>query len=208
MYNNPFFTNITDIGDLNWEEIIVDDACPIFFTLISNNGKRYISVCCELYEEQRWLISPISNSNLIRMLKNEISMRDAFLTQNEEKCVIAHWSKDDPTLKYDLVDTCDLPDRDLPVDEMLEAEEGEFEEYIQKIQNSEPESAEDVSIIKVSNSIIYFNLTTSVLGNKMFYNEKILEQYVDSKNGIFGKKNAKKHKEIKRKETFKVAYNL
>lgn len=140
MYNNPFFTNIPDVGDLNWEEIIVDDTYPIFFTLISEKGQRYISICCELYEEQRWVIAPISNIGLIELLTNKLSMRDAFFTQSSEECIIAHWSKDNPVLQYEIAAPNELPEQDLPLDEMLESEDGEFEEYIQKIKDSESKS--------------------------------------------------------------------
>ena len=140
MKNKNYFTAIPTIGDLDLEKVLFEDICPIFFTLISKEKKRYIGVCCELYGEQRWLISPISNSDLIRMLKDEISMREAFLTQNSEKCAIAHWSKDDPQIRYDLVDTCDLPEDDLPLDEYLESEDDETAEYIQLLEKSDTDS--------------------------------------------------------------------
>lgn len=135
MYKNPFFTAVSDIGNLNWEEIIVDDACPIFFTLISEDGHRYISVCCELYEEQRWLIAPITNNDLINLLTNRLSMREAFSNPSNNECIIAHWSKDKPVLRYEKIAPSEIPEQDLPIDEMLEAEDGEFAEYIRKIRN-------------------------------------------------------------------------
>lgn len=162
MYRNPYFTDIPGIGNLNWEEIFVDDTCPVFFTLISKTGQRYISVCCEFYEEQRWLISPISNSNLIRMLKNEISLKNVFLTQNEEKCVIAHWSKDDRTLRYDIVDTCDLPEDDLPLDEMLETEDGEYAEYIERLEENDT-IAYTFEILNKMRQIIAKSLSSSIV---------------------------------------------
>lgn len=136
MYNSPFFISVPCVGDLNLEEIIVEDTCPIFFTLTSEKGKRYISVCCELYKEQRWVIAPITSNGLISLLTNKLSIKDAFFTQSNEKCFIAHWSKDNPKLRYDVTVPNELPDQDLPLDEMLNAEEGEFAEYIKKIQDS------------------------------------------------------------------------
>lgn len=137
LYNNPFFTDVPGVGNLNLEEIIVDDTCPIFFTLISEKGQRYISVCCELHEEQRWVVAPISNTGLIELLTNKLSIKDAFFTRSNEKCIIAHWSKNNPILRYEKVVSNELPEQDLPLDEMLEAEDGEFAEYIQNIQDSE-----------------------------------------------------------------------
>lgn len=144
MYNNPFFANIPSVGDLNWEEIIVEDICPIFLVLISENRQQYISVCCELYEEQRWVVAPISNTDLIILLTNKLSVKDAFFTQSNEKCFVAHWSKDNPKLRYDVTVPNKLPEQDLPLNEMLEVEEGEFAEYIQKIQDSESKPVTDV----------------------------------------------------------------
>lgn len=136
MRNEKYFTDIPNIGDLYMEKVLFEDICPIFFTLISKEQKRYICVCCELYGEQRWLISPISNCELIRMLKDEISMKKAFLTQNSEKCIVAHWSKEKSKIRYDLVDTCNLPSGDLPLDEYLESEDDEIEEYIELLEQS------------------------------------------------------------------------
>ncbi len=136
MYNQPYFIDVPGIGNLNLEEIIVEDCCPIFFTLVSDNGQRYISVCCEFYEEQRWIIAPISYGNLVGLLTNKLSIKNAFLTQENEKCIIAHWSKDNPVLRYDEVASNELPDWDLPLDEMLEVEDGEFAEYIASLKHN------------------------------------------------------------------------
>lgn len=178
MNNEKYFTDIPIIGDLSLDKIFFEDVYPIFFSLISKEQKRYIGVCCELYGEQRWLISPISNSSLIQMLKNEISMREAFLTQNEEKCIIAHWSKDNPKLSYDFVDTCDLPECDLPLDEYLESEDDEFAEYIESLENSDNASyavefinkIQQISAKSLSSSIIYkpFKLISDIFQEEQF----------------------------------------
>lgn len=125
-----YFTNIPTIGDLSIERILVEDDCPILFTLISKENKRCISICCEIYEEQRWLISPISKIKLIKLLKNEITLREAFITQ--EDCIIAHWSKENPILRYEIVHN--LPECDLPIDEYLENDE--VNEYIKFLINN------------------------------------------------------------------------
>ena len=204
MYNNPFFTNFPDVGDLNWEEIIVEDTCPIFFTLISEKGQRYISVCCELYEEQRWVVAPISNAGLIKLLTNKLSMKDAFFTQSNEKCIIAHWSKDNPVLRYEIAASNELSEQDLPIDEMLEAEESEFAEYIQKIKDSESKSVVNVLASEIADRTINTNLVI----RDMTCEEEILKLYVDTTNGRPSKRPAKKHKEFKRGKVFELAYNL
>lgn len=137
MYNNPYFTGVPDIGILNLEEIIIDNnsVCPILFTLVSENGQRYISVCCDMYEEQRWIIVPISNDCLISLLTNKLSIRNAFFTEYNKTCVIAHWSKTNPVLQYEKVSLHELPECDLPPDEILETKQDEFTEYVLKIQN-------------------------------------------------------------------------
>ncbi len=206
MYNNPFFTAVPGVGDLNLEEIIVDDTCPIFFTLISEKGQRYISVCCELYEEQRWVVAPISSAGLIELLTNKLSMKDAFFTQNNEECIIAHWSKDNPILRYEKVAPDELPEQDLPIDEMLEAEDGEFAEYIQKIRVSEYKFVADLLVSEIVDRSINIDLITSVL-REVSCNEETLKQYVKIK-GISNKRLAKKHRELKRREVFMFAYNL
>lgn len=207
MYNNPFFTDVPGVGNLNLEEVIVDDICPIFFTLISEKGQRYISVCCELYEEQRWVVAPISSAGLIELLTNKLSIKDAFFTQSNEKCIIAHWSKGNPVLRYEKIAPSELQEQDLPLDEVLEAEEGEFAEYIQKIQASDSKSAAEVLVSEIADQTINISLITSVLKDNL-YNEEILKHYLNSKNGISSKRLAKKYKKTKHVETFKLAYNM
>ena len=135
MYKNPYFTNVPNIGNLDLEEILVEDDIPVFFTLISENKQRYISVCCEIYGEQRWIIAPVSNDRLIELLTNKLSIRDIFL--NNEGYIIVHWSKDNPTLRYETVDPHEPPEDDLPLNEMLDTEKDEFSEYITEIQKEE-----------------------------------------------------------------------
>ncbi len=179
MRNKSYFTDIPNIGDLDLEKVLFEDICPIFFTLISKEQKRYIGVCCELYGEQRWLISPISDSNLIRMLKDEISMRDAFLTQNTEKCIIAHWSKENPTIRYDLVDTCNLPKDDLPLGECLESEDDEIEEYIELLEQSNTDS---YTLETYSNKFNFFSIFLTLrIDYKVF--ERVPDVFQEEKVG-------------------------
>lgn len=129
-----YFVDIPNIGDLYLDRVIVEETYPIFFTLISEKERRYICTCCEIYKEQRWLIAPISDLDLVKMLKDEILMRGAFLTQNDEKCIIAHWSKENPTTRYDIVNTRDLPNGDLPLEEYLELDDDEMAEHIELLE--------------------------------------------------------------------------
>lgn len=139
MIKEKYFTDIKGIGNLDIEEVICEYDFPVLFTLINETTqKRYISVCCEVVKEQRWIIVPISVNDIINLLTDKIDIYSSFTTNPESECIIAHWSKENKETTYEYLKCCSIPEGDFPLKgEFLEAEEGEFEEYIQRLQSHE-----------------------------------------------------------------------
>lgn len=133
-YEN-YFANVPKYENLDIEEVIFEDGFPVFFTAKSNNFQRFICICCDIVKEQRWIIAPISNDNLIKLLTNQLTMHDSFLTENI--CIIARWSKENPVLQYEEISSSDIVPEDLPVEgEYIESEAGEYSSYISLIESS------------------------------------------------------------------------
>ena len=133
MKKENYFENVPLYGNLDLEEIIFEDGFPVFFTAKSSESQRFICLCCDVIKEQRWVIAPISNDNLIKLLTNKLSMYDSFLT--DKNCIIARWTKENPILKYEIVASDDVDKNDLPVEgEYIDAEDEEYSEYIRMLE--------------------------------------------------------------------------
>ena len=127
------FLNVTicDIGQLYYEKVFFEGAYPIIFTCVDNRRNRYLCVCCQNNKEgRRWLISSTTPTTVIAMLRNQITLRDAFLqsynvrvsafsTNGNLEC-----TNNDPYIWSD--DSIYLPKEG----ETIDAEDGEFDEEI------------------------------------------------------------------------------
>lgn len=132
---NPYFTDVPKFGDLHVDEILLEDVYPILFTLKNEDGELFLCLCCEIRNEQRWILNPISNKNLIALLTNMLTIRKAFTDGAENKIVaVRDYSTEQDTFKIIPVQKLD-PD-DLPSeDELLDADDGEFNDYIERLES-------------------------------------------------------------------------
>lgn len=136
MKKENYFENVPSYGNLDLEEIIFEDGFPVYFTAKSSQSQRFICLCCDVIKEQRWIIAPISNNDLIKLFTNKLTMYDSFLTG--KNCIIARWTKDNPVLKYEIIPSDNVNKNDLPVEgEYIDAEDEEYGEYILMLQTSQ-----------------------------------------------------------------------
>ncbi len=130
---NPYFENVPNYGNLVMEQIIVEYVYPLLSVLKDNSGSRYLCMCFDTRESQQWLISPISTSNLIKMLNNKITLKDCFI-KDTDTVIYAFRNYETRTDSFvqmtpDAVPTDYLPE----ADEYLDAENNEWEAYIANI---------------------------------------------------------------------------
>lgn len=139
MIKEKYFIDIKGIGNLDIEEVICEYDFPVLFTLINEiSRQRYIAVCCEVVNEQRWIIVPISVNDILKLLTDKIDIYTAFTSNKEADCIVAHWSNLTKTTTYDYIKCYGIPKDDFPLEnEFLEAEDGEFDDYIRKLQDKE-----------------------------------------------------------------------
>ena len=131
MLPKPYFKDVPGIGDLIVEQVLLELDYPLVFVCRDNQNKLYLCDCCDVYEEQRWLISPATLKQIISLLKNQITVREILFNAGEMGCT-AVWSKFDPENMHYWAGAFraeDLPDED----SFLDAEDGEFNDYIESL---------------------------------------------------------------------------
>ena len=90
-YPKPYFSDIPGVGCLDIDYIFFEAECPILFTCIDLEENLYLCICCDIRDEQRWIISPTTADKLIKLIKNKISLFDAF---HSDFVFVAVWKKD------------------------------------------------------------------------------------------------------------------
>ena len=130
-----YFENIPDIGNLNLDKILFEfEYTPIIFTCRDLKNNFYLCLCVDIRKIQEWIITPISPELLIRMLKNKITIYNAF-KQSDEKKIMAQYTKKDgisyKEVNFNNIDDMLLLDKD----EFLEDEDS-FSDYIEELEES------------------------------------------------------------------------
>lgn len=129
--NDVYFKNLDYLGDLNIDYIIFDYEYLVLFTCLDNKNNLYLCVCCDIRNEQRWIITTINEDTLINMLSDKITIRDAFVIEKFDHYLVKYYGPNKPE-ECIKVFVSDIPTEDLPMEEeFIEADEGEFDQYIE-----------------------------------------------------------------------------
>ena len=128
MQIEKIFRKIPIFRDIKIDKILFESSYPILFTCIENIN-IYLFICCvNNSDETKWVGTKTSYPNLIELLTNEITIRDAFANVTDKKFLI---TKKVTGVNFNEVDFKDLPQDLLPTaGEFLETESGELEEEI------------------------------------------------------------------------------
>jgi len=130
---SPYFKNITGVGSLTVEYIIFEANYPALFTCRDSLGELYLCLCYDSRQEQQWIISKTTSQLVIDMLCDKISLYDS-LVSPYNKNYIVKWSyasqqENVLEIEFENIDKLDLPTQG----EFIEAETGEFGEYINQL---------------------------------------------------------------------------
>lgn len=124
------FVKLDKYGQLYIDRVLFESYFPIIFTCINARNDIFICVCCQNNEKGcKWLIGKTNGINIVRMLQDEITMRQLLL-----ECSSGKISVDYVDNEY-IVDY-NSPDWDensayLPKhDSYMYAEDGEFDDEI------------------------------------------------------------------------------
>lgn len=128
MQIEKIFRKIPIFHDIKIDKILFESSYPILFTCIKNRN-IYLFICCvNNSDETKWIGTKTSYLNLIELLSDKITIRDAFANATDKKFLI---TKKVCRVNFYEVDFEDLLQDLLPtVGEFLETESGELEEEI------------------------------------------------------------------------------
>lgn len=124
------FVKLNDYGQLYIDKILFESYFPIIFTCINNRNDIFISVCCQNNASGcKWLMGKTSGKYVIKLLKNEITVRDLLLNYSSDKVSI-DYQKGEYLVNKNSEDWCEesiyLPKED----SYIYPELGEFDEDI------------------------------------------------------------------------------
>lgn len=130
---NPYFKNIPQIGNLVLDYVFVEDGYPILFTCVAEN-KIFLCLCRTLTPEQKWILSEIKFLDLEKLIKNELSIKDAFKSYIHGKSCIVKWNKNFSSETYEVIPTAYLRDNELPSSDIF-LEDDDAVIYLDQVRN-------------------------------------------------------------------------
>lgn len=121
--------------NIEMDFVLVESKYSVWFTCRDKNDV-YLFICCLVNSQTvKWIGTKTTYEILISLLKDGITIREAFLNVCEEKIIIEYYGpgKD---VEYEKVNANDIPEKLLPTyGEYMEAEEGEFEDELRVFQS-------------------------------------------------------------------------
>lgn len=144
---------IPDFQNIILDIILFESKYPVLFTC-KNEKDIYLFICCLANTERiKWIGTQTSYDNLIELLENRITIRDAFLNVSENKIVIDY---DGINIDYSLKKGSDIPEKFLPTEgEYMDAEEDEYAEEIEVFRKRN-QNTEYVIKLRMSSLITYY----------------------------------------------------
>jgi hypothetical protein len=119
------------------DKILFEANYPVLFTCVNEKQELFLGVCCQNNAEgMKWLLTKTDEQNIVELLEDKISIREAFL-RNPESQITIFWRNDVEAGGYKKEvtehlesdwgeDSIYLPKKG----EYLDADPGEFDEEI------------------------------------------------------------------------------
>lgn len=124
---------IPDFNNIILDTVLFESKYPVMFTC-KNGNDIYLFICYQVNAEKiAWIATKTTYENLIDLLENKITIRDAFLDITEDKIMISYNGQ---KVDYKTVKKGDIPDDFLPAaGEYMDAEEDEYAEELAVFRN-------------------------------------------------------------------------
>ena len=128
------------------DKILFEGAYPVLFTM-ADSEKEYLVICPVVNsKEMTWIVSETSFSNIIELLTNKITIRDAFLAVSDDKICLTY---DGKKMETTIEKRQTFPEELLPdAGEFIDAEDDEFEEEIEYYRKREQYRSISISAIR------------------------------------------------------------
>lgn len=82
------FRRIPDFSSIVLDKILFESKYPVMFTC-KNKKNVYLFICCLMTADKvEWIGTKTTYDNLIRLLENKITIREAFLNITEDKIIL------------------------------------------------------------------------------------------------------------------------
>ena len=122
------FRKIPEFHDICLDIVLFESRYPVLFTC-RNGQEVYLFICCLVTgDKAEWIGTKTTYDNLIGLLKNKITIRDAFLNITENKIIVDY---DGQNVNYKIEKASNVPENLLPAaGEYMDAEEDEYAEEI------------------------------------------------------------------------------
>ena len=174
-----YFENTPNIGNLHLEHIFYEYGEPILFVCCGSNNKRYLCSCCKLSE--RWILSQVSEEELIQLIDNSISIRSLFEFRTHSLFMVS-WDGVALSAEFDNIIPELLPDAK-PL-ELPKSETDKYREFLVD-QLSSKENLKDIVVyhteildpsiymnfqMNISNFISTFNIHYALDNDEIFRN--------------------------------------
>lgn len=118
----PIFKNIV------LDTVLFESKYPLIFTCKNGNDVYLFICCCVNADKVEWIGTKTTYENLIELLENKITIRNAFLNIADEKVVIEYNGQ---KVEYKLVQSCNIQSNLLPAaGEYIDADDDEYAEEI------------------------------------------------------------------------------
>lgn len=147
--------DLPEVGRIAEDKVLFFGSYPVLFTCTDDRGGLYLCVCCKAEPDaKKWLITKTFPEMVLRLLKDQVSIRDAFVQSSQFRYSIDWSSESGLSVLRDGMDWD--PDRSvyLPTKgEYMESDEGEFSEEIEhyeKMLSKKIEGGSKISSFKVS----------------------------------------------------------
>lgn len=129
---NKFF-EIEKIGMLKVDRVLFESYIPILFTCTNEENELFLCVCCQANATgKKWLITKTSPQVIINLLKDNITIREAFLKFDDIQITVLADNAGVQINEKNIEDWDPNTSRSLPSSgEYMEAEGDEFQEEIE-----------------------------------------------------------------------------
>ncbi len=124
---------IDGFGEINIDKVLFEGYCPILFTCKNKDNDLFLVVHCTSNNEmQKWLITKTDSKNIIDLLQDKKTIREAFLCDEENRFSYIIQNDEEKVLNGKETDDWSVNSNYLPtVGEFMNVEEDEFLEEIE-----------------------------------------------------------------------------